>query len=246
MLGGAAVYGAAAAGAYLTLYDPKKAQAGDAPAVTDARRLRVFDANAARYDADVGCDEALLGISLLRRWLLRGAEGRVLEVAAGTGRNVALYPAGARLTLTDFSAGMLAQLERKLEQEKEQRRECELRVMSAGRLEFADASFDAVVDTFGLCSMDDPVQALREMQRVCRPDGRVLLLEHGASSYAWLSGVLDRFADLHAQKWGCHWNRDILRIVDQAGLQVETVHRFHFGTTYYIVARPRPAQEQIS
>jgi methyltransferase OMS1 len=116
---------------------------------------------------------------------------------------------------------------------------CERRVMSAGELAFPDGHFDTVVDTFGLCSMDDSVQALREMRRVCRKQGgRILLLEHGRSSNAWLSGILDKFADLHAQKWGCHWNRDILVLVEQAGLEVETVHRFHFGTTYYIVAKP--------
>lgn len=230
LLGGAAVYGAATLGAYLTFYEPKK-PAG-APEVTDARRLQVFNANAPQYDRDVGWDETLMGISLMRRFLLRQADGKVLEVAAGTGRNLAYYPQGAQLTLTDFSDGMLAQARAKAPQ-------AELRVMSASKLQFPEQSFDAVVDTFGLCSMDEPVQTLREMQRVCRRGGRILLLEHGRSSYSWLSTVLDKFADAHAQKWGCHWNRDILALVEQAGLEVETVRRFHFGTTYYIVAKPR-------
>lgn len=233
LLGGVAIYGVATLGAYLTFYEPKAA-AADAPAVTDARRRQVFDANAPQYDRDVGWDETLMGVSLLRRVLLRRARGQVLEVAAGTGRNLAYYPADARLTLTDFSSGMLAEA-----RAKDPGVLAELCVMSASELQFPAQSFDTVVDTFGLCSMDDPARALREMQRVCRRGGRILLLEHGRSSFDWLSGVLDKFADAHAQKWGCHWNRDILQLVDSAGLEVETVRRFHFGTTYYIVARPK-------
>ncbi|KAG4229815.1 hypothetical protein PC116_g21865, partial [Phytophthora cactorum] len=47
----------------------------------------------------------------------------------------------------------------------------------------------------------------------------ILLLEHGQSNYTWLSGILDKFADLHAQKWGCHWNRDILALVELTRLE---------------------------
>lgn len=182
----------------------------------------------------------LTGISLLRRFLLRSASGRVLEVAAGTGRNLPFYAADAQLTLTDVSAGMLEQIPTKAAAAGRHITERNLREMSASALAFPDESFDTVVDTFGLCSMDDSVAALAEMQRVCkRQGGRVLLLEHGRSHYAWLSRLLDKFAPQHAQRWGCHWNRDILALVAAAGLEVETVRRFHFGTTYYIVARPR-------
>lgn len=235
LLGGAAVYGAATIAAYLTLYEPKKD--GSTLAVSDARRLAVFNANAAQYDKDLDWDETFMGISLMRRVLLGSAQGKVLEVAAGTGRNLSYYPADAQLTLTDFSDGMLAQARDK------RPANCELRVMSASDLQFPGETFDTVVDTFGLCSMDDPVATLREMQRVCRPGGRLLLLEHGRSHYSWLSSVLDKFADAHAQKWGCHWNRDILAFVREAGLEVETVRRFHFGTTYYIIAKPKASSD---
>lgn len=237
LLGGAALYAGVSFATYVTLYDPQKSSANAAaPRVDDARRLQVFDANATQYDREVDWDERLTGISLMRRFLLRHARGRVLEVAAGTGRNLAFYPPDAHVVLTDFSRGMLDQVPTA---QRRQVASCELRVMRADELAFADGQFDTVVDTFGLCSMDDSTRALREMQRVCKKDGgRILLLEHGRSSYAWLSGLLDKFADLHAQKWGCHWNRDILALVEKAGLEVETVQRFHFGTTYYIVAKP--------
>ncbi|KAF4314655.1 hypothetical protein G195_011661 [Phytophthora kernoviae 00238/432] len=229
---------------YVTLYDPKK-QSGDAPApMTDLKRLQVFDANASQYDKELEWDEQLTGISLMRRFLLRNAKGKVLEVAAGTGRNLGFYPKSTQLTLTDFSPRMLQQVS---EKQRNQIQNCDLQVMHAGELSFSDGHFDTVIDTFGLCSMDDSVQTLKEMQRVCKKEGgRILLLEHGQSSYTWLANILDKFADLHAQKWGCHWNRDILGMIEQAGLEVETVHRFHFGTTYYIVAKPGGRTEEKS
>lgn len=229
LLGGAAVYAGVTFATYLTFYDPKQHQQ-DAKPVTDATRVQLFDANASKYDKEVNWDETLTGISLMRRFLLRKASGKTLEVAAGTGRNLPFYPKQTHVTLTDVSVGMLQQVPETFDGEKH--------VMSAAALSFEDGHFDTVVDTFGLCSMDDSVQALKEMQRVCKNGGRILLLEHGQSSYQWLSNVLDKFADLHAQKWGCHWNRDILKLVEQAGLEVEQVHRFHFGTTYFIVAKP--------
>ncbi|EEY54793.1 uncharacterized protein PITG_08342 [Phytophthora infestans T30-4] len=238
LLGGSALYAGVAFATYVTLYDPKKnGDNATTPAVNDARRLQLFDMNATKYDKEVDWDERLTGISLMRHFLLQKARGKVLEIAAGTGRNLVFYPAPSKVVLTDFSRGMLDQVSKTQQQ---RLASCELKVMSAGELAFPDGQFDTVVDTFGLCSMDDPVRTLHEMQRVCKNDGgRILLLEHGQSSYKWLSNILDKFADLHAQKWGCHWNRDIMALVEQAGLEVETVHRFHFGTTYYIVARPQ-------
>ena len=100
------------------------------------------------------------------------------------------------------------------------------------------AGFDTVVDTFGLCSYDDPVAALVALQRATRPGGRILLLEHGRSHYDWLNRLLDKYAARHLDRWGCSWNRDYLAVIDAAGLQVTTLRRFHFGTTYFVVATP--------
>ena len=125
------------------------------------------------------------------------------------------------------------------------------RVCDAAIAPFESESFDAVVDTFGLCSFEDPVAALREMSRVCRRkkkknagsgdapgSGKIYLLEHGRSDWDWVSNILDKHADPHAKRWGCYWNRDILAIVREAGLEIESVTRYHLGTTYVIVAAP--------
>ena len=80
---------------------------------------------------------------------------------------------------------------------------------------FPTASFDTVVDSFGLCSHEDPVQVLQEASRVCKPNGRILLLEHGRAHYDFLNARLDSSAEAHHQKWGCYWNRDINAIIKQ-------------------------------
>ena len=184
---------------------------------------------------------------------------------------MAYYPPGVRLTATDCSAPMVEVCKRKADEagyapvaflvkenetlEKHENVANLPRVLADARV--AD-SFDAVVDTFGLCSFEDPVAALREMSRVCRKGstkkkkknargavddesvkpGKIYLLEHGRSDWAWLSNILDRHADPHAKRWGCYWNRDILAIVREAGLEIESVARYHLGTTYVIVAAP--------
>ena len=181
---------------------------------------------------------------------------------------MAYYPPGVRLTATDCSAPMVEVCKRKAdeagyapvaflvkENETIEKHEnvanlprvlADARVADAAACPFASDSFDAVVDTFGLCSFEDPVAALREMSRVCRkgrgekdaPPGKIYLLEHGRSDWAWLSNILDRHADPHAKRWGCYWNRDILAIVREAGLEIQSVARYHLGTTYVIVAAP--------
>ena len=158
-----------------------------------------------------------------------------------TGRNFGYYPKGTKLTATDCSPAMV-------EVARTKAGECEASsvdvrvedVQARKGMGFKSGSFDTVVDTFGLCSYEDPVAALREMARVCKRGderGRILLIEHGRSeSHAWLTNILDKHASPHAAKWGCYWNRDIVGIVKEAGLTIVQRHEFHFGTTQLIVA----------
>ncbi|CAM9125131.1 unnamed protein product [Heterosigma akashiwo] len=111
--------------------------------------------------------------------------------------------------------------------------------MDGTALAFPSGRFDTVVDTHGLCSVAEPRRLLREMSRVARPDGQILLLEHGRSHYGWLNGLLDKYASRHLEKWGCSWNRDIEGLVREAGLSVESSSRWHFGTTYLLVCRKK-------
>ena len=164
-----------------------------------------------------------------------------LPTPTRTGRNFGYYPKGTKLTATDCSPAMV-------EVARSKAGECEASsvdvrvedVQARKGMGFKSGSFDTVVDTFGLCSYEDPVAALREMARVCKRGdqrGRILLIEHGRSqSHAWLTNILDKHARPHAAKWGCYWNRDIVGIVKEAGLTIVQRHEFHFGTTQLIVA----------
>src|SRR5437763_16169516 len=73
--------------------------------------------------------------------------------------------------------------------------------------------------------------------------GRILLLEHGRGHYDWLNHVLDGLAPSHADHYGCWWNRDIGAMVEQSGLEIEYVKRYHLGTTWEVVLRPKVEQE---
>ncbi|KAJ3003521.1 Methyltransferase-like protein 7B [Thoreauomyces humboldtii] len=210
----------------------------------------VFDALAAEYDAKIGWDETLMRLGARRRDLIALARGDVLEVSAGTGRNLDRYvanPAVSCLTLSDVSEPMLTgAYERYVKMAQVAAKHgaglprTEFKIMDVERLvAVPDATYDTVVDTFGLCSCGDPVVALREMARCCKPDGKVLLLEHGRSHYGFLNDALDKTAGEHARAWGCWWNRDIEALVSEAGLEVVEMERYHFGTTLFMVARPK-------
>jgi methyltransferase OMS1, mitochondrial len=144
--------------------------------------------------------------------------------------------------MTDSSDKMLAQARKKIQSiEKDGRPKFACRVSDCSTLkDFPDDCFDTVVDTFGLCSYQDPIQVLKEMKRVCKkPDGKILLLEHGRSkTWDFITRYLDKNAERHAKNWGCVWNRDLDQIVKDSGLHLETLHTWHFGTTYYMVCRP--------
>ena len=211
--------------------------------VTDPNRNETYQKIAQAYDEEINREEAAMGMNLLRRSLLYfHADGKVLEVGAGTGRNLSYYPSGVdEITLTDVSDQMLLQARKKVNELKEEKSRFKLFVADALNMTeyYKEDMFDTVVDTFGLCSFDDPVEVLKELQRVCKPDGKILLLEHGRSkSFDGLNNYLDRNAERHAKNWGCVFNRDIDKLIEESGLNIEKLHTWHFGTTYYAVCRP--------
>lgn len=216
--------------------------------LSDPRRAERFDSIAPCYDSRINFDENIMGIPLLRRWLLRShASGSVLEVGAGTGRNVKHYPRGgvvSKVTLTDASASMVLEARRAVTDAPSDCPPMRVDVANASSLDgtFDPNSFDTVVDTFGLCSYDDPVAVLKQMAKLCRPGGKLLLLEHGRSK-TWnvVSRALDKSAGRHAEEWGCVWNRDIDAILEgvKGELEVEVLWTWHFGTTYYVVCTPK-------
>jgi methyltransferase OMS1 len=200
----------------------------------DSQRLASFNKHATTYDNEIGWDEFFMGLNFLRWWHLNQAKGKVLEIGCGTGRNFDYYGNAESVIAIDAAESMVKQASEKVLHKKNIR----VMQMNAHQLQFENHTFDTVVDTFGLCSYEDPVAVLQEMKRVCRPNGKILLIEHGRGDYDWINNKLDCGASRHAHNWGCIWNRDITKLVNGAGLKVLSVSRFHFGTTYLIEANP--------
>jgi SAM-dependent methyltransferase len=173
------------------------------------------------YDRSIAASEAA-GLADRRRRLLAGAGGRVLELGAGTGLNLAHYPPGIeQLVLTEPEAPMLMRL-----RERASRHDPGAIVVGAPaeRLPVADASVDTVVATLTLCTVGDLEATLREVERVLAPGGRLLFLEHVRAGDERLA----RRQDLLAPLWlrvghGCHCNRATLAAIEASPLTVETV-----------------------
>lgn len=113
-----------------------------------------------------------------------------------------------------------------------------LREMDAHDLAFPDDSFDTVITSLTTCMFPDPTTALKEMARVCRPDGRVLLLEHGRSSLAPIAWFQDRRVDARYEQMGCRWNQDPKELVRDSPLIIESSTRALLGIITCIEARP--------
>lgn len=205
------------------------------PVQLTAREIsQKYDGFARWYDWVEGVPD-LLGVRRLRQRLLRRASEKVLEVATGTGKNLHYYPRDCRITAVDVSGVMLNVAQRRAAKLS---MDVAFLLMDAEALAFSDKTFDTVVSSLTTCTFPEPVIALQQMARVCRPDGRILLLEHGRSDREWLGRWQDRRAGRHAKQLGCHWNREPLELVRQAGLTVVTARRIFFGIFHEIEARP--------
>lgn len=118
----------------------------------------------------------------------------------------------------------------------------ELRVSEAETLPFEDDSFETVTSAMSTCTFIDPVAALREMGRVVRSDGRILLLEHGRSSNPWLARFQDWGAEAHARRLGCRWNQNPRDLVSAAGLRLISGRRVFFGIFHVLEAESRASR----
>lgn len=183
----------------------------------------------------------LLGVGSRRKRLLNQARGRTLEVGVGTGRNLSLYPDGVRLTGIDASANMLAKARRASTAGAS---DATLELGDVQHLTYGDDSFDTVTATCVFCSVADPVAGLREVARVVRPDGQVLLLEHVRPRTALLGWLADRLSPVIRRLIGPEINRRTEGNVVAAGLRIGEVHRW--GVWREIVAhKPSTADEEV-
>jgi methyltransferase OMS1 len=224
----------------------------------------VYDQTAQHFDKDVDRMEYWEGIMTLRSRLVKQARGRVLESAAGTGRNSEYYVQSRikSLTIVDKSKGMLELAEKKWPAERQgedwtgkvrflvgdvedERTTAQLALQGGvgGGSGDTAAQFDTVVQTLGFCSTDNPDGLMHSLTSLVKPGGKILLLEHGRGYFDWLNRMLDRSAHGHAAKHGCWWNRDIGAIVEKSGMETIEISRpwRSLGTNWYIILR-RPLE----
>jgi ubiquinone/menaquinone biosynthesis C-methylase UbiE len=157
------------------------------------------------------------GLRERRTALLGRAHGDVLEIGAGTGVNLALYPTTiASLTVTEPDSAMMRKLQKRLSD-----RDVMALRAPAEDLPFDDDTFDTVVSTLTLCTVDDQPRALREIRRVLRPRGQLLFIEHVRAENEKLARKQDRMNGINRiVAHGCNCNRPTLDGVRSAGFTI--------------------------
>ncbi|MBI2383045.1 MAG: class I SAM-dependent methyltransferase [Gammaproteobacteria bacterium] len=187
--------------------------------------MNLYDRYLLPYLIDLAC--GIEPVQRQRAKVVPQARGKVLEIGIGTGRNLPFYDARKLESLSGLDPA--AQMHR-LAQKRMRKAGLNVRLLtlSAEEISEADASFDTLVMTFTLCSIPDPVKAVREMRRVLKPDGRLLFCEHGAAPDASVRRWQDRLTPIWKPlAGGCHLNRDIPALLRAGGLRIERMETMY-------------------
>lgn len=180
----------------------------------------------------------LVDFFIPRAWRLRAvglAKGRTLEVGIGSGLNLPLYPAScSEVVGIDISPRMLSKAAKR---SLRCRAPVMLYEMDAQNLRFPDNSFDTVLATCVFCTVPDPIMGLREMHRVCKPGGAIILVEHMRSHKPWLARFMDWLNPLSVSLLGDHINRHTVENVSQAGIPIIEIADLSGDVVRLIVGR---------
>ncbi|HVJ47701.1 class I SAM-dependent methyltransferase [Desulfitobacterium sp.] len=168
----------------------------------------------------------------LRTKAIRQASGKVLEIGVGTGSNLAYYLPGCEVTAIDLSPGMLEKAKGRV---REAKVPVQLMEMDAQNIKFADNTFDTVIATCVFCSIPDPIKGLQEIKRVCKPNSKVILLEHVRSDNPILGVIMDILDPLTVHM-GPHINRRTVENIRTAGIKIKNVEDHYFKIMKLIVA----------
>ena len=211
-----------------TYYDPKET------ALTRNRYQRI----SAFYDLMEVLSERRYHLWRERLWSL--VEGpNVLEAGVGTGKNIPYYPEGLRITGIDLTRGMLARAQ---ERAAKMDIDVSLNLGDVQALEFPDATFDSAVATFVFCSVPDPVLGLHELQRVVKPGGQIVLMDHVRSEQPLLGVLMDIFNPAAVRMTGANINRRTVENVSTSRLSIEHVEDLGMGDIFkLIIARREPS-----
>lgn len=174
---------------------------------------RRYDRASRMYDI---LEQPMEGMSM-KKWRLEATKvlkGKVLEIGVGTGKNIPYYADDIEITAIDFSEKMLAKAREKA---KKLNKQVELIQMDAQNMDFADNTFDMVFTTCVFCSVPDPVKGLKEIRRVCKPNGKIIMIEHVRSERKVLGLIMDVFNPLTVNLWGANINRRTVENIQKAG-----------------------------
>ena len=170
-------------------------------------------------------------VDAIRRMAIKPGD-RLLEVGVGTGINVALYPRACAVTGIDLSSSMLEKARDRIA--RKNIRNARLLQMDAANLKFADDSFDIVYAPYVISVVPDPVAVAREMRRVCRPGGRIVILNHFRSKNsigAWIERVISPFT-VHI---GFKSDLDLPAFLAQAGLKPISIEKVNIPRMWSLV-----------
>lgn len=151
-----------------------------------------------------------------RKEAIKELYGNVLEVGVGTGKNIEYYPESLKVTGIDFSSKMLEKARKKSQKLNQ---EIRLIQMDAQNMEFEDNSFDSVYTTCVFCSVPNPVKGLKEIRRICKENGKIVMLEHVRSEKQLIGALMDIFNPVTVGAYGANINRRTVSNIESAGFK---------------------------
>ena len=152
----------------------------------------------------------------LKEWrieLMKELKGKVLEIGVGTGKNIEYYPNDIDITAIDFSEKMLEKAYGKAEKF---HKKVKLVSMDAQSMNFPDNTFDIIFTTCVFCSVPDPLIGLKEMRRVCKPKGKIIMIEHVRSEKKVLGVIMDILNPIVVNTYGANINRKTIENINNA------------------------------
>ncbi len=161
--------------------------------------------------------------------------GKLLEAGVGTGKNIQYYPDNIEIFAIDFSEKMLDRARQKAVASV---KEINLLQMDIQDLDFPDNYFDIIVTSCVFCSVPDPVKGLMELKRVCKNDGKIIMLEHMRSRREPLGKLMDLFNWVSLYTYGANINRRTIENINKAGLKILEVNDLFYDIVKEIVLEP--------